>query len=260
MVRFRYPMPVRPAVAVLAAWIILLAAFPQPVDAQETEQAILRELREIRRLLEENLQRGRTAVPQAPSRVEKLEGVSVGIYGNRFKGSGSARVTIVEFSDFQCPFCARHVKETLPLLEQEFIGTGLVKYVFRNFPLDELHPTARAIAIGAECAGDQQKYWDMHDFLFANQTDLGAERIESHAELLGLEMDSFHSCVTGEAVQHGIQRDVEDARSLGLNGTPSFFFGVTRDDGNDFEARYLFRGALPYSEFKTVIERLLKES
>jgi protein-disulfide isomerase len=260
MVRFRYPMPVRTGLAVSAACVILLAAFPQPVDAQETEQAILQELREIRRLLEENLQRGRTAVPQAPSRVEKLEGVSVGIHGNRFKGSESARVTIVEFSDYQCPFCARHAKETLPRLEQEFIKTGLVKYVYRNFPLDELHPTARAIAIGAECAGDQQKYWDMHDFLFANQTDLGAERIESHAELLGLEMESFRSCVIGEAAQHGIQRDVEEAKNLGLNGTPSFFFGLTEENENNIEARYLFRGALPFSEFKTVIERLLKES
>lgn len=237
---------------------VVLGPMASTTFGQDTQDAILQELKEIRKLLEENLKRGGIGVAKTPPPSEKLDGVPVVVKGNPFKGSPTARVTIVEFSDYQCPFCARHVRQTLPMLEEEFIQKGLVKYVFRDFPLNDLHPTATALAIGASCAGEQRKYWEMHDFLFANQPNLGPARIEEQVTSLGMSMEEFRNCVTREATQQEVQQDVTEGRQLGLNGTPSFFFGLTQENDRDILARYVFRGALPYKDFKKVLEELLE--
>ena len=228
--------------------------------AEETQDAILQELKEIKRLLEENIKRGGIGAPKGPPASEKLDGVSVRVDGNPFKGSSTAKVSIVEFSDYQCPFCARHVRDTLPLLEKNFIATGLVKYVFRDFPLDALHPTARALGIGAACAGEQDKYWEMHDYFFEHQKDLSPGNIEDYATSLGMNMENFQACVTTESIQQAVQQDVEDGKKLGINGTPSFLFGLTNEHEKDIKAQHIFRGALPYADFKNIIEKLLNAS
>jgi protein-disulfide isomerase len=85
------------------------------------------------------------------------------------KGNPNAKLTLIEFSDYQCPFCRRHAENTLPSLDKEYIATGKVRYVFHDFPLEAIHPQAFKAAEAAHCAGEQQKYWEMHGRLFANQ-------------------------------------------------------------------------------------------
>jgi protein-disulfide isomerase len=99
--------------------------------------------------------------------------VVLNLKGDPFKGEKNAKVTLVEFSDYQCPFCARHVRATLPPLESEYIATGKIKYVFRNFPIASIHPLAFKAHEAANCSGEQDKYWEMHDRLFANSKALG---------------------------------------------------------------------------------------
>ena len=103
------------------------------------------------------------------------------------RGKADARVTIVEFTDYQCPFCSRYVRETYPQLDKEYVQTGKVKYVLRDLPLEAIHPLAMKAAEAAHCAGEQGKYWEMHDRLFANQTELARTDLAKHAQALGLD-------------------------------------------------------------------------
>jgi len=109
---------------------------------------------------------------------------SVSIAGNLIMGKKDAPVTMIEFSDYQCPFCRRFFETTLPTLKAEYVETGKVRYVFRDFPLDQIHPHARKAAEAAHCAGDQGKYWEMHDLLFQNPQALRVESLKTHARSL----------------------------------------------------------------------------
>ena len=131
---------------------------PAQIDALKEGQAKIRqELQEIKGLLKKLLQKGRTAGAGMP------KNLVLSIKDDPFKGSSTAKVTLIEFSDYQCPFCARHVRETFPQIERDYIATGKVKYVFRDFPLTAIHKQAFKAAEAANCAGAQDKYWDMHD-------------------------------------------------------------------------------------------------
>src|SRR5206468_10780677 len=112
-------------------------------------------------------------------------------------GRADAPVTLVEFSDFQCPFCGRFFATTLPALKQDYIDTGKLRYVFRDFPLDQLHPNARNAAAAAHCAGEQGKYWEMHDTLYRNQRTLQVEHLKGFALELSLNGNAFTTCLDG---------------------------------------------------------------
>ena len=144
-------------------------------------------------------------------------------------GDADAPVTIVEFSDYQCPFCQRHVAETMPAIMSDMIETGQVRYVFKDLPLDGLHPEARAAAHAARCAGEQDAYWEMHDALFSSQQDWGGQGAGANdvfvslAADLSLDEDAFTICIEEERYAAAIQDNVEEARSLGATATPYFF-------------------------------------
>ncbi|MDX1413963.1 MAG: thioredoxin domain-containing protein, partial [Candidatus Promineifilaceae bacterium] len=144
-------------------------------------------------------------------------------------GDENAPITIVEFSDYQCPFCRRHVQETMPLMLAEMIETGRVRYVFKDLPLDSLHPEARAAANAARCAGEQDAYWEMHDALFDSQEEWGGQGVEAkdsfvaQAEELNLDREAFSACLEAERYAAVIQENVDEARSLGASATPYFF-------------------------------------
>lgn len=136
------------------------------------------------------------------------------------KGPASTPVTIVEFSDFQCPFCARAV----PVLKQVSDTYGdQVRIVYRDFPLDTIHPQARKAAEAARCADEQGKFWEYHDKLFANQQALGVEGLNKYAEELGLDRKAFAACLTSSKVREAVERDVQDGQKAGVRGTPTFF-------------------------------------
>ena len=163
-------------------------------------------------------------------------------------GSPDAPVTIVEFSDYQCPFCRRHALETMPSLKAELIETGRVYYVFKDLPLDSIHPEARQAAVAARCAGEQDAYWEMHNALFQAQSRWGGAGANLNGILLGIAADvglsqsAFESCLTSGRHDAAVQENYAEATSLGIQGTPHFLI-----DG------YPLSGALPAEVFEYAV-------
>ena len=146
-------------------------------------------------------------------------------------GSANARVTVVEYLDFQCPFCGRFARQEFPDLRTQYIDTGLVRWVFRHFPLEsecnpnsgDIHPRACDAARASECASDQDAFDEFHDLLFSDQDDLSDARFRDHANTLGLDAAQFDACITGTSKAARVTQDVNSGGALGVAGTPSFF-------------------------------------
>mgnify|MGYP001559612259 CR=1 FL=1 len=158
------------------------------------------------------------------------------------RGDEDAPVTIVEWSDFECPFCARFYQQTLPSIEEEYIKTGKVKLVYRDFPLS-FHTNAQKAAEAAECAGEQGKYWEMHDMLFEQGVQGGVAGFKQYAKNLGLNTAKFDTCLDSGAMAGEIQQDMADGAAVGIQGTPGFIVNGK-----------LVSGAQPFAVFKQVID------
>lgn len=163
-------------------------------------------------------------------------------------GDPNAPVTIVEYTDYQCPYCVRHATETLPRIISELVDTGRVRYIVKDFPLDNTHPEARSAAVAARCAGEQNAYWEMHDELFARQQEwdgLGLAAVDvftTIAKGLSLDGDAFAKCMTSGRHDDVIQANQDEGVSLGVRGTPGFFI-------NGFP----ISGAQPYELFEYAV-------
>jgi len=178
-------------------------------------------------------------VPPTPTQVTRLD---VSVDDDPQKGLDDAKVTIIEFSDFECPFCGR-AQATIQQIEEAY-GDD-VRFIFRDFPLS-LHQNAQPAAEAAQCANDQNKYWEYHDVLFSNQQKLDANSLLDYAEDLGLDMDEFEKCVTDRTHRSEVIADTEDGKTVGVRGTPAFFI-----NGRPLT------GAQPFSSFKTIIDEEL---
>ena len=173
-------------------------------------------------------------------------------------GDPNAPITIIEFSDFQCPFCARFDSQTLPLLVEEYIDQGKVKLVFRDFPIQSIHPNAVAASAASECANEQGKFREMHDMLFDRQSEWsrqdGASALalfSQYATEIQLGQERFDSCLASGKYIEEIRKDLEDGRDYGVSGTPGFFVG------NDEIGYVELKGAQPFESFKKVIDAQL---
>ncbi len=187
-----------------------------------------------------------------------LEDVYVKISGAPSLGESTAKVTLVEFSDFECPFCGRYSTQTFSDLINEYVKTGKVKYYFRDFPLTQIHPKAVKAAEAASCAGDQNKYWEAHDRFFANQKALAPNELEGHAVAMGLDQAKFKACLDGGKYAEKVKADMAEGTKLGVRGTPTFFFGyVDPKDPTRMQAHKLLSGAQPLAAFKEIIDNLL---
>ena len=174
-----------------------------------------------------------------------------------FKGNANATLTLVEFTDYECGFCARHVKETVPQLERDYIATGKLKYVFRSFPLESIHKQSFKAHEAATCAGEQGKFWEMHDRLFANQTALTPTQLVSHAQALGLNAGQFQACFDAGLHVQQIRKDMAEGEKAGVTATPAFFLGRTTPNSQTLKVAKTLRGAKPYAAFKEAIDALL---
>lgn len=164
-------------------------------------------------------------------------------HSNRIRGNSDAPVAIVEFSDFHCPFCKR-VQPSLNEVLSRY--DGKVKHVFRDFPLDNLHPQARAAAEAANCAGDQGKFWEYHDLLFAQAPKASPDNLKGYARTVGLNTEKFDNCVFQGAHHDAVQRDIDEATRVGMTGTPGFFIN----------GRFV-NGAQPLEKFVQIIDEEL---
>lgn len=170
-------------------------------------------------------------------------------------GTQEAAVGMVEFSDYECPFCQRFFTQTFPKLKETYIDTGKVQYVFRDFPL-AFHTKAKDAAVAAKCAGKQDAYWKMHNALFANQRRLSPDLYKELAQTLALNVDEFLGCLQQAELASDVDQDTAYGQSLGVRGTPTFFIGRMQD-GQLVEAQRI-SGAQPFSTFAQAIDALLK--
>ncbi len=172
-------------------------------------------------------------------------------------GDVDAPLTLIEFSDYQCPYCSRFTKEVFPLIKEEYVKTGKVRYVFRDFPIQRIHPNAQKAAEAAQCAGEQGKYWEMHDLLFEKQKAMEIDHLKSYAKEMGLDVTDFNACLDDGKYAKEIMKDLQAGQRAGVRGTPSFVLGKTTKDGN-IKGKFI-RGAQPYQEFKKAFEAMLNE-
>lgn len=219
----------------------------QELDALKTDmEAIKKQLGEIQKQL---AQRPAPPAPAGPVTMSLGDGPAL--------GSEDAPVTIVEFSDYQCPFCKKHLTNAFTVLKTNYIDTGKVRYFFRDFPLDSIHPYARKAAESAHCAGDQGKFWEMHDVMFNNQGELKADNLRDFARTMQLDLDAFNACLDGGKYAKSVETDVAAGSAAGVTGTPGFFIGKTKKDGAITATA--MKGAQPAAAFIQVIDRLLEE-
>ena len=184
------------------------------------------------------------AAPARPGRPDPNKRYSINIKGAPRRGGEKAEVTVVEFSDFQCPFCNR-VNATLKQITDTY--GDKVAIVFKNLPL-AMHSKAKGAATAAEAAHRQGKFWEMHDLIFADQRQLSQQKYEEYAQQLGLDMARFRKDVASPDVKRKVDADAAEAARLGVTGTPGFFIN----------GRFL-SGAKPFGSFKEVIDEELKK-
>jgi protein-disulfide isomerase len=192
----------------------------------------------------------------AAGRVEPAHVQSLSFAGAPTLGSPNALVVLVEFSDFHCPFCRTYARTTFPEIRKAFIDTGRVLYAFRHYPLD-IHPRAPDAAVAALCAARQGRFWELHERLFAAPRPVAPDALEDHARAVGVNLQSWRTCVRAGVAREDVRQDLEEARRIGFAGTPGFVAGL-RDGADRLRPRYRFAGAQPFESFKKMIEELLK--
>ncbi len=185
-----------------------------------------------------------TAKAATPEAAQGPQRVEVSVDDDPAWGPEDAAVTIIEFSDFQCPYCARFRRQTYDRLKETY--GDKIRFVYRDFPLVQIHPQAVPAALAAQCALEQGKYWEYHDLLFLGDKPLNRDTFVAYADQLGLDVDEFSRCLDEERYLSEIQKDFDDGVAAGVRGTPTFFInGIP------------LVGAQPFENFQAIIEQEL---
>lgn len=217
----------------------------ETLKAQQAEmQASLEEVREFLRAATG----GRFGAPSLVNSAFDLSGAPA-------NGQSSAPVTIVELSDYHCPFCRRHVQQTQPQLYSEYIKTGKARHVFIHYPIAQLHPDAAKAHQAAMCAGDQNKFWEFHAKLFETPAKTSDE-LTAIAQSAGLDTSSFKSCLESGKHAQAVADSVARVQKMNVNGTPMFLIGRTPTGSQEMTIAKIIEGAQPYEAFKTAIDEV----
>jgi len=232
----------------LAAQVAPVANDQTGLTRQQGDE-ILKELRQIRQLLEKQQAKPGQPQEEAPTRakITDLSGVSM-------LGSKAAPITIVEYTDYQCPFCQRFHVTAFSELKKAYIDTGKVRFFSKDMPLD-FHPNAMRAAMAARCAGEQGKFWELRDTMGANPNSLDLEHIVGFAADLKMDTNALRACIDSGKYKERVQNDVLEAMKIGANGTPTFIIGKSVGEGVDGE---LVVGALPFQMFDLKLKDLSK--
>ena len=221
------------------------AAADQTITREQADQ-IIKELRQIRELLEKQ-QKPPAAQPDQPSRATITDLTAVPMLGDK-----NAPITIVEYTDYQCPFCQRFHLSAYPEIKKNYIDTGKVRFYSKDLPLD-FHPNAMRAAQAARCAGEQGKFWEIRNTMGANPDKLDMGHIMGFATDLKLDTQKFQDCVNSDKYKDKVQADVAEAMRVGANGTPAFIVGKSTGNGVDGE---LVVGAMPFAMFDEKIKQV----
>jgi protein-disulfide isomerase len=254
-----FPLTVIPRVASLLCIYVVALPAQSPTNPDE--------LSELRRQVD-SLQQGQIKLQKdlgailgiLSGKKPPLDDVFVKIAESPSRGQRDAKVTLVEFTDFQCPFCGAYARQTYPRIIDEYVKPGKVRYVSRNFPL-ESHPLAHKAAEAAACADDQGKFWELHDRFFVNQDKLAAADVAEHANAIGASARDLQRCIENGKYAARVDSDMRDGRDMRVGGTPTFFIGYTNPgDPSRIRAVRSIIGSAPYSEFQKAIAEALEAS
>jgi protein-disulfide isomerase len=195
-----------------------------------------------------------------PPKPKPFEPSPLSIGGAPFKGKADAPVTLVEFTDYQCPFCKRHATGTLPQIVKEYVDTGKVRYVLRDFPLKQIHANASKLSEAVLCAGEQNKAWEMHDHIFSAAKSPDPNKLSKDIKALKLDSKAFNACLKSNKYASQIDASIGEGSKLGIRGTPAFFLGKTdMNNPGKIMATKKIVGAQPLAAFKAEIDKLLNE-
>jgi protein-disulfide isomerase len=176
--------------------------------------------------------------------------------GEPFKGERTATLAIIEYADFQCPFCRHFEHDVYPQIRDGYINTGKVKYFHRDMPLP-FHQGAMPAARAAHCASEQGKFWEMHDSLLGDSASLSAADIDERAGKLGLNVSKLDECISSDRFADIIQRGVTEANEMRVSGTPTFIIGTLDAQGTLMSVKKTVVGANPFEAFKAALDPLL---
>lgn len=182
----------------------------------------------------------------------------VSLVGTHTKGNRRAPVGVVEYSDFECSYCAQFAQSTQPALFEKYVASGRVLWSFRHFPLEKVHARAFEAAAAAECAGRHERFWEMHDTIFRNPGQLGKLQLLEYARRLGLKSREFELCLGGEGAAR-VRQDIASGLAVGVEATPTFLVGATDAAGERLRIVVTVPGARPPRVFEEILENALRE-
>ena len=174
-----------------------------------------------------------------------------------FKGSPTSTVALVEYSDYECPYCIRHFTQVMPDIQNAYISTNKIRYMFRDFPIDELHPQSIRAHVAAHCAMEQGKFWDLHNKLFTKPGTHVPEELTARANEIGLNPAAFSACIAADKYSASIRQSTAFAISMGASGTPFFIVGKFDPKTKQLTPIKTIPGAYPFSQFQQVIDAAL---
>lgn len=220
-------------------------------ELKEGQRQLRNEVDEIKKLFQ-----ARPSITNLDAKAATPKIASVDVYGEPFRGTNTARVAIIEYSDFDCSFCAKYARNVFPRIDREYVKPGKIRYFFRDLPeRDATNAWLKARA--ARCAGDQSKFWEMHDLLFSEQGASGPD-LNALARILGLDMETFGTCLSTQKYLENIQRSADGARRMDVFGTPAFLIGTVTKDGDFVWVKKVLVGVQTYDTLKTLLDQLLR--
>lgn len=264
-IREVYKMKYKKLPAIVVGTLLLTLGCASSTFAQKQSQAD-EELKALKTEIE-SVKAGQVAIQKQLQEITALlksrpvagapRDIVLDIAGVPVKGEQNAKVVLIEFSDFQCPFCSRFVRDTIPQVQTDYIATGKIKYVFADFPLESIHKNAFKAAEAASCAGEQGQFWEMHDRLFANQTALKPEDLPAHAAALGLDKAKFQQCLDSQQQAPAIRKIMAQAGNAGVTSTPTLMVGVLQPNTSKVKILRVLKGAQPFAALKDAIDTAL---
>ena len=192
-----------------------------------------------------------------PPQAARALPASIDMTGAPFKGSATSTVALVEFSDYECPYCIRHFSQVMPEIQQAYIDTNKIRYMFRDFPIDELHPQSIRAHVAAHCAVEQGKFWEMHTRLFTKAGSHTPDELAARAREIGLNPTAFAACVAADKYSAAIRQSTAFAISLGASGTPFFVVGTFDTKTGQLAPIKSIPGAYPFTQFQQSIDAAL---
>ena len=216
----------------------------QVAQLNAQQQQILASLDELKKMV------------KGPGQPELKPPPTMSVAGELYKGEPAAKVAIIEYADFQCPFCRRFESQVYPNIRDRYIQTGKLKYFHRDMPL-VFHQGAMPAARAVHCASEQGKFWEMHDSLLGDAASLTPADIDDRAGKLGMNVSELDKCISSDRFADIIQRGITEASTMQISGTPTFIIGTLDAQGNLMSVKKTVVGASPFEAFKAAIDPLL---